>query len=365
MEVYISELDIETYRGIKNLKMENLAPINIITGDNNSGKTSVLELLQSVKNPGSFRVWRELLRKDSIDLRRGLTYYDGFYDLFDINEDEKKIAYKITTDGVKHRIEMLAQFREEEVPESYLNKIQGLSYWKEDGESERIRNISKMKLELWDNGQKLLKTAIYDGQVRFIRPNDMGSNKKEKKVVYISPIRHAEGLLYLNAVLEKPELYEQMLSVLKDYDEDIISINYDNVNVTGRGVYKILSKSHKKALPLNVYGDGMKKAVLLMSAVIAAEDGVLLIDEFETAIHTSAMKNTFQWILETCKKLNVQVFVTSHSKEAIDKLLKCSAKCLDDMALYTLYKKENMTAVRRMNGRKAIEAQDNMGLELR
>ena len=65
MEVYISELDIETYRGIKNLKMENLAPINIITGDNNSGKTSVLELLQSVKNPGSFRVWRELLRKDS------------------------------------------------------------------------------------------------------------------------------------------------------------------------------------------------------------------------------------------------------------------------------------------------------------
>lgn len=27
-----------------------------------------------------------------------------------------------------------------------------------------------------------------------------------------------------------------------------------------------------------------------MSAVIAAEDGVLLIDEFETAIHTSAMK---------------------------------------------------------------------------
>ena len=29
------------------------------------------------------------------------------------------------------------------------------------------------------------------------------------------------------------------------------------------------------------------------------------------------------------------------------------------------YKKENKTALRRMNGRKAIEAQDNMGLELR
>ena len=177
----------------------------------------------------------------------------------------------------------------------------------------------------------------------------------------------AEGTLYLNAVLETPDLYEQMLAILKDYDEDIMSINYDNSEENGRrhGVYKILSKSHKKALPLNVYGDGMKKAVLLMSAVIAAEDGVLLIDEFETAIHTSAMENTFRWILETCRKLNVQVFVTSHSKEAIDKLLKCSEQCLEEMAVYTLYKKENKTAVRRMNGRKAIEAQDNMGLELR
>lgn len=102
-----------------------------------------------------------------------------------------------------------------------------------------------------------------------------------------------------------------------------------------------------------------------MSAVIAAENGGLLIDEFETAIHTSAMENTFRWILETCRKLNVQVFVTSHSKEAIDKLLKCSEQCLEDMAVYTLYKKENKTAVRRMDGKKAIDAQDNMGLELR
>lgn len=81
-------------------------------------------------------------------------------------------------------------------------------------------------------------------------------------------------------------MYEEMLMVLKEYDSDIISINYDNESngPVGRGVYKILSKAHKKALPLNVYGDGMKKAILLMSAVIQAKDGILLLDEFETAI---------------------------------------------------------------------------------
>ena len=57
--------------------------------------------------------------------------------------------------------------------------------------------------------------------------------------------------------------YEQMLQVLKEYDEDIISINYDdNERRIGKGTYKILSKSNKKALPLNVYGDGMKKQAI-------------------------------------------------------------------------------------------------------
>ncbi len=41
MAIHITELNIETYRGIKSLKLNNLAPINIITGDNNCGKTSV------------------------------------------------------------------------------------------------------------------------------------------------------------------------------------------------------------------------------------------------------------------------------------------------------------------------------------
>lgn len=37
----------------------------------------------------------------------------------------------------------------------------------------------------------------------------------------------------------------------------------------------VLSKNHKKGLSLNSYGDGMKKAMLLISAVLKARDGIL------------------------------------------------------------------------------------------
>ena len=217
-----------------------------------------------------------------------------------------------------------------------------------------------MKIEIDD--KCVAQDSIYEEQSRFYSRDGM---KPKKNIVYISPFRHTEGMLFLGDVLNIPDLYEEMLGVLKEFDENILSINYSNDDGRRRGVYKILSKSQKKALPLNMYGDGMKKAILLMSAVIKAENGILLLDEFETAIHTSAMDKVFRWILETCKKLNVQVFMTSHSKEAIEKILKCAPDIKNDIAVYTIYKDESGSSVRRLTAEKAIEVQDEMRLELR
>lgn len=45
---HIDDFRIEAYRGIKDLHLQDLNDINILTGNNNSGKTSVLELLSSL-----------------------------------------------------------------------------------------------------------------------------------------------------------------------------------------------------------------------------------------------------------------------------------------------------------------------------
>ena len=47
----ISSLDIKCFRGLKNLKLDDLSNINIFVGGNNSGKTSVLELLKLMSAP--------------------------------------------------------------------------------------------------------------------------------------------------------------------------------------------------------------------------------------------------------------------------------------------------------------------------
>lgn len=74
---------------------------------------------------------------------------------------------------------------------------------------------------------------------------------------------------------------------------------------------------------------------------------------------------TFRWILKVCKKFNIQVFLTSHNKEAIDKILKCDPEITKDIAVYTLSKINGKTVARKVSGEKAIVMQNEMGLELR
>ena len=78
MADFISNLYIHSFRGIHSLELEDLNKINILTGDNNSGKTSVLEVLQSFARPYSFRMWRSLLRKEPrLPSAFGMSYYEA------------------------------------------------------------------------------------------------------------------------------------------------------------------------------------------------------------------------------------------------------------------------------------------------
>jgi len=51
MAIHIESMTIGHFRGIHHLIVENLSHVNIIAGDNNSGKTSVLEAMLLLRNP--------------------------------------------------------------------------------------------------------------------------------------------------------------------------------------------------------------------------------------------------------------------------------------------------------------------------
>lgn len=155
MDNHISDIYIRSFRGISNLELKDIKLINILTGDNNGGKTSVLEVIQSIKNPFDFRTWRSLIRRgERISVIRGMSYYEGFYDLFDINKEEKIIEYDVCLiNGQKYNVKVIAERVEEEIMEKDLVKLQGdYNAMDEDSLQDNFLNVSKLNLKELDEG---------------------------------------------------------------------------------------------------------------------------------------------------------------------------------------------------------------------
>lgn len=363
MAIHLQEFDIHQFRGIHNLELKDLNHINIITGDNNTGKTSVLENINFLKGIDSVRnlAYSTTRSVRGMD-RTSFSTFERVNYLFPVDEEEvSKIEYSFKLENKTHSVNIFKENYFELLPDSEVRKMMG--YSNKVHECDEMIDTEFMHLKIDLDGKELLneKYSEYD---RFTT-----NGKQETKLInttLVSSFKHVYDDFYLSKVLNNVELYQEMLGVLIEFDEDIIGLNVDSKgNSALRKRYMILSKNHKEAIPLELYGDGMKKAILLMSAVIASKNGILLIDEFETSIHTSAMNKIFSWILSTAVKLNIQLFITSHSKEAIEKVLKCDPTLQDKMNLYTLYKKDDSTLTRKLSCYEAIEAMDDYDIEVR
>ncbi|MGB8344109.1 MAG: ATP-binding protein, partial [Ktedonobacteraceae bacterium] len=79
-------------------------------------------------------------------------------------------------------------------------------------------------------------------------------------------------------------------------------------------------------IPLRSLGDGMMRTLATVLALVNAKDGILLIDEFENGFHYSVLPELWQMIFQVARRLNVQVFATTHSWDCIESFQKVAAE---------------------------------------
>jgi predicted ATP-dependent endonuclease of OLD family len=66
MAIHIRELSIDQFKGINKLSLRNIGDVSIILGDNNAGKTSILELLLCMNEPTSLWNIRNAFRSNGL-----------------------------------------------------------------------------------------------------------------------------------------------------------------------------------------------------------------------------------------------------------------------------------------------------------
>jgi len=374
MATHIKDLNIESYRGINELDIKNLGDVNILLGDNNVGKTSVLEAIQLLCLPTEFGMIQVARQRENgrMVLRSRLGIMDSVMFLFNVyNQDKQSKHYMIRIGGnvleSVGEVEISAQVVHQLIDwnnlsdyEKRILKDQGIN---PDEETPTlvgvIRNSFKTdkQMTFFENKEIKFELNNYSRGARYDRDTDL---------IGVSMVQTIDHLIgdSLNQLIKDKYRKDRAVELLKEFDETISDIRYIRED-NGHRFYPVIENDHQDYIPLSLYGDGMKKVLTMLNAMIGMENGIVLIDEFETALHTSAMKNVFRFLVDLAKELNIQLFLTTHSIEAVDKLLGCVEEDIEKVRVVRLRKKKGLTYAKVIEGREARTGRLEYNMEYR
>nr|WP_093186245.1 AAA family ATPase [Thiocapsa sp. KS1] len=287
---HFTSIDVSAYRKLTHLRIGKLSRINLFAGANNSGKTTLLEAIYLLTRQNDFDGLIEVIR------RRGKVPKDQI--------DPEWLLEQMVGD-----IRVTGSF------DGQQTSVSARIYDEEDTTLDRSRYLQSVELAAEYGGfaQESL-TRIFKGRDRETQADAI---RWLCPAVYSSPFflnePHRYTGFYHKSVQSKslPRIFEfiraQVLPTLND-----IRL------VDERQRFLVDDSEFEFPLDLMSYGEGLQRIFFISLIFASAANGVVLIDEFENAIHTELIGRFSGFIHTLAETFNVQVFLTSHSKECID-----------------------------------------------
>jgi AAA15 family ATPase/GTPase len=329
----LQSLKIEGFRGFQNFEMANLGRINLLVGKNNSGKTSILEAIQF------------LYVQNNLDIFLETISYRGE---FSWSESNRTKVFEICHLFPGHEIipskEIIIIGSRESHQESVTISVKSipiqLSLFSDKNDDLNNDNIfddeewNKLLLSIrWSQSQKPIELELL--------ANGTLARDSIRRMASLSRISHKIGIdnkielrfltpfsltssdmaaLFDNIVLSPLEdLIIESLKIIEPKIERIASIGsgkYSTANNLGvRGGFLIKIKNHDQPIPIGSLGDGFWRMLGLVLAMVNLENGILLVDEIDSRLHFTVMTDMWKVVWETAKKLNIQVFATTHNRD--------------------------------------------------
>jgi AAA15 family ATPase/GTPase len=113
------------------------------------------------------------------------------------------------------------------------------------------------------------------------------------------------------------EKEEYVIEALKIIEPNIEKIAFIGEQWSTQRHVTAKIKNNPKRVALKSMGDGINRVLSVALGLVNAENGYLLIDEFENGLHYSVQEKLWEVIFSLAQKLNVQVFATTHSDDCI------------------------------------------------
>ncbi len=261
---HLTFFKIENFKRFESFELSNIGQFNIIVGDNNVGKTTLLEALTV---------------HSAFDLKNYLFHSDIF----------QKLLQAKNANFTQKQNEVFNLFLNKDSKKDFLNIF-------------------------WNSGQK---TFINEKNCKL---NDLPisfQNEKELKFPYIPFYKaYDEDLVdFYNQIRKdrnkKRQLIEQLKIFIPNIENIEVNTEYEKRIIE---VYETISNSPH---PITSYGDGANKLLRILFEIATNENEKLMVDEIETGIHFSRFEKFWEIVITAAKTFNVQLFLTTHNAECL------------------------------------------------
>ncbi len=277
----IDEIKIENFRGFTSLKLPSLKRVNLIVGENNAGKTSLLEAILLLCDVDKIGYLPHQFRPSQGD--PNLRYFRW-----------------MLRDGVSDNVGEL---------QCSLNGKRSLILF---GASSDFKIPTEFSSEQFHHAQNPPKNfAVW-------KSNGIPPLTCRSISVFQQQHDHRSLVTLVGRAQRKSGGEETLQNLLAKVDPRIKKIRVDpGTDGNSDGNQVIVDIGLSELMPLSQTGQGVNRLMSILADIIGESPDVLLIDEIENGLHHSVQQQIWTGLAEAAEKLNVQIFATTHSDECL------------------------------------------------
>lgn len=300
-----TSLSIKNFRAFRTLEIEGLKRVNLFTGRNNSGKTSVLEAVYLLEGRFPASRSKQLFRNRGL-AAAGIVHQTAldmpWATLF------RNLAVDTDIEIAGEHSDLPAEIRLSTNSSPKVNEL--LFEARSFSPNPHIRNL----LVSSRNGQRSDMVWVQDNVVQHFGGDDSFLNLAS--FLLAGAERSQQGLVVQFGALEVEKLDGLVVDALRIVEPRLRGLS--TILSGGSPLIHADLDGTNRRLPLAVVGDGMLRLLDIVFALLQNQGGAVLIDEIENGFHYSVLPKVWKLIHELAKEYDVQVFAVTHSQECTE-----------------------------------------------
>lgn len=345
----ITSFDIQNFRCFERLSLKDLRTINIIVGDNGSGKTALLEalLLAARAHPQAATFIRMARNRPGPQgqVTWSRDFFESFWEDLFFDFSHSKTITATFTDSLIGNFKVRVYY-EMPVSEPAFSPVASIPRLVFERTEPNGSTITKTQIKIDEQGNPIFEGLFDQSPAVYILPSTAQFYAQEM-VDYFSALSRQNLEGYVIEAMQKDFPQISNISILTD----------GNVP----GLFVTTKSAAKTKIPLAVVSSGAAWYLNILLAIANTTNGVVLIDEIENGIYWHKLPNIWERLRDLCVSRSVQIFATTHSNECLQSLARAIKGHEKNFSLIRTEVTKGKHQVKHFDGEKFLAALEQRG----